>query len=42
MCIRDSLTVQFSNGDHLEDEVVIPAPPAAMELARSAFAASRT
>lgn len=36
------LTVHFVNGDQREDKVVIEAPPAALELARAAFSASRS
>ncbi|MBL8002516.1 MAG: hypothetical protein JNL05_11185 [Flavobacteriales bacterium] len=36
------ITVHLINGDHREEQVVIEAPPAAVDLARSAFAASRS
>lgn len=37
----DRITVHFMNGDDREDNVMIQAPPEAVEMARKAFMASR-
>ncbi len=40
-CGKDRIDVHFVNGDDREDHLTIQAPPAAVELARQAFSASR-